>query len=111
MTQSRSEYSGGNGFLIGLITGGAIGAALAIAYGPRVADVRRRVSASAADLGDTATQAYKDVSARVAGAVDGLTAKGQSVRDDVADAIVDGARHVEQFAMAAKTVPTGRRSS
>jgi gas vesicle protein len=109
--QSRSEYGGANAFLIGLIAGGAIGAALAMVYGPRVADLRRRVSASAAGLGDAATRTYDDVSARVAEAVDGLAAKGQSVRDDVAGAIVDSARHVEQFAMAAQTAPGGRRSS
>jgi hypothetical protein len=38
-------------------------------------------------------------------------AHGPSVRDDVADVIADGARHVEQFTMAAKTGPLDRRSS
>jgi len=102
---TRSEYSGGHQFLIGFLAGGAIGAALAMVCAPRVADLRRRVSASTADLGDKATRTYQDVSDRLTGAVDSIAAKGQSVRDDVADAIVDGARHVEHFAMAAKTVP------
>ena len=102
---TRSEYSGGRHFLIGFLAGGAVGAALAMVCAPRVADLRRRVSASTADLGDKATRTYQDVSDRLTGAVDSIAAKGQSVRDDVADAIVDGARHVEHFAMAAKTVP------
>jgi gas vesicle protein len=105
-----SESSGSNRFLIGFIVGGAIGAALAIVCAPRVGDLRRRMSESTADLGDRATRTYQDVSAHVTGAVDGLAAKGKSVRDDVADAVVDGARYVEQFAMAAKSVPIGRRS-
>jgi gas vesicle protein len=108
---TRSEYSGSNRFLIGFIAGGAVGAALAMFCAPRVADLRRRVSASTADLGDNATRTYRDVSARVTGAVDGLRAKGQSVKNDVADAVVEGARHVEQLAMAAKSIPLDRRSS
>jgi gas vesicle protein len=102
---TRSEYGGGHRFLIGFLAGGAIGAALAMLCAPRAADLRRRVSASTADLGDKAARTYEGVSARVTDAVDGIAAKGQSVRDDVADAIADGARHVEHFAMAAKTAP------
>ena len=108
---TRSEYSGSNRFLIGFLAGGAIGAALAMVCAPRIGDLRRRVSTSAADLGDRVTRTCQDVSARVTGAVDGLVANGQSVRDDVADVIADGARHVEQFTMAAKTGPLDRRSS
>jgi len=93
---TRSEYSGSNRFLIGFLAGGAIGAALAMVCAPRIGDLRRRVSTSAADLGDRVTRTCQDVSARVTGAVDGLVANGRSVRDDVADVIADGARHVEE---------------
>lgn len=109
---TRAEYGGNNGFLIGLITGGVIGAGLAIAFAPRLAsELRQRVTASATDLSDAAFQGYQEVSTRIAGVVDGVTAKGQAVRDDVADAVGRGAREVEQFAMASKTVPAPRRSS
>ena len=100
-----------NGFLIGLITGGAIGAGLAIALAPRLAsELRQRMMASATDLRDAASQRYQDVSTRVAGVVDGVTAKGQAVRDEVADAVSRGAREVDKFAVAAKTVPATGRS-
>jgi gas vesicle protein len=107
---SRTEQSGNIGFLIGLITGGVVGAGLAIALAPRLAsELRQRVKESAADLSHAASQGYQEVGARIAAVVDGATAKGQSVRDDVADAVGRGAHEVEQFAMAVKTKP-GRRS-
>jgi gas vesicle protein len=106
-----SENGLNNGFLIGLITGGAIGAGLAIAFAPRLAsELRQRLTASAGDLSHAASQSYQDVSTRIAGVVDGVTARGQAVRDDVADAVGRGAREVEQFAMASKTVPGRKRS-
>jgi len=110
MTLTRFEISA-TGFLIGLVAGSAIGAALAIAGAPRVRDLRRRVSATADDLGDAAVQRYGDVTARVADVLNNVTVKGQAVRDEVAEAIAGGARHVEQVAMAAKTAPAGRRTS
>ena len=98
-----------NGFLVGLIAG-AIGAGLAIALSPRRrAALRQRVKASATGVSDAASHGYQDVSARIAGVVDGVTARGQAARDDVADAVGRGAREVEQFAMASKTVPPPRR--
>ena len=102
-----------NGFLIGLITGGVIGAGLAIALAPRLAsELRQRMAASADDVRDAASRRYQDVSARVANVVDGVAARGQAVRDDVADAVSRGAREVDKFAMVSKTVPgPGRASS
>ena len=101
------EYAGNrhsNGFVYGLIAGGVIGAGLAIAFAPRLAsELRQRVKQSAADLTNAASQKYQDVGARITGVVDGVTAKGQAMRDDVADAVGRGAREVEHFAMASKT--------
>src|SRR5438093_1726435 len=103
---SRTEYGGNSGFLIGLITGGVVGAGLAIALAPRLgSELRQRAKKSAADLRDAASQGYQEAGARIAAVVDGATAKGQAVRDDVADAVGRGARDVEQFAMASKTIP------
>ena len=47
--QTRSENSGNNGFLIGLITGGVIGAGLVMAFAP---DLRKRLKRSAIGLSD-----------------------------------------------------------
>ena len=105
------EKSGSNTFLLGLITGGVIGAGLAIVLAPRLAaELRQRVTASATDLSKAATRRYQDVSTRVAGVVDDVTARGQAVRDNAADAVARRAREVEQFAMASKTIPEPRRS-
>ena len=113
-----SENSGSNGFFIGLVAGGVVGAALAIAFAPKLAsELRRRVAASAADIThaaadwrDAAEKGYQEVNTRIAGVVDSVTARGQTARDHVADAVGRGAREVEQFAMASKTVPEPRRS-
>jgi gas vesicle protein len=108
---TRTESGGNSAFLIGLITGGVIGAGLAIAFAPRLAsELRQRVTESATDLSHAASRGYQEASTRIAGVVDGVTARGQAVRDDVADAVGRGAREVEQFAMASKTVPGRRRS-
>jgi gas vesicle protein len=95
-----------NGFFLGLITGGVIGAILAIALAPKLAaELRQRVTTAAGDAADAATRTYRDASIRVVGAVDEVTARGQAVRDDVADAVGRGARTVEQYAMASKSDP------
>lgn len=98
------------GFWFGLVAGAALGAGLTMYFAPKIgAEIRKRVAASAKDLGNTASGYYDDVSTRVAEAVDELTAKGQEVRDAVADAVsrgahevARGAREVERVADAAK---------
>jgi gas vesicle protein len=107
---TQQQNDGNNSLLIGLIAGVVIGAALAIAFAPRITEVRRRLMASATDLSQAASQRYQEVSTRVAGVVDGVAARGQTVRDDVADAVGRGARQVEQIAMASKTVRPTRQS-
>jgi gas vesicle protein len=108
MMNARAEKN--NGFLLGLVTGGVVGAAL-VALAPRLAaELRRVISDAANDVSDAASRRYRDASTRVAGAVDEATARGQKVRDEVADTVGLGARGVAQFAMAAKTDPDSRRS-
>jgi gas vesicle protein len=104
-TQTRRDHA----FVIGLFTGMAAGAGLAIWLTPRLAsDLRERVADSARNLGQQATEQYQQASARVGEAVDDLTRKGQGVRDDVADAVASGARELERYAIAAKSGRVGR---
>ena len=122
----------GGSFLIGLITGSAIGAGLAIYFAPRLAsELRRRVTDSATGLRNAASEGVQaaanrvaDVVDRVADVADDVTRRGQAARDDVADAVargahevgrgarevVRGAREVEQFARASKTDHSAARS-
>ena len=112
----------GYGFLIGLFTGTAVGAGLAMWLAPRAAsELRQRVADSAKALGNRAAARYQNVNARVADtvvdlakrgqrvrddvadAVGDLAKKGQRVRDDMADAVARGAHEVERIAIAAKT--------
>ena len=103
MMNTRNQNDG-SGFLIGLIVGGAIGAGLAIAFAPKLAkELRERVTASANELGDAAAKTYRDAGSRVSDVMDDVTARGNAVRDEMADAVGRGARQVEKFAMASKS--------
>jgi gas vesicle protein len=86
-------------FLIGLIVGGVAGAGLTMLFAPRAAaELRKRVTDSARNLGRAASDRYQQASTRVGDAVDELTKKGQDVRDDVLEVVVSGAQKVERFA-------------
>jgi len=115
----------GGSFLMGLITGGAIGAGVALYFAPRLAsELRQCVTDSTTDLRNAASEGLQDVATRVADVVDrvanvadDVTRRGQAVRDDVADAVArgahdvgHGAREVEQFARASKTDHSPARS-
>ncbi len=92
------------GFGIGLLAGTFVGAGLIMWLAPRIgSELRERMTRSARNLGDLASERYEQATAHVGEAVNELTRKGQDVRDDVADAVVRGAREVERFATAAKT--------
>lgn len=85
--------------LIGFILGSAVGAVLTMLLAPRVAaELRQRVTTSARKLGRAASDRYQQASARVGGAVDELTRKGQGARDDVLEVVASGAQKVERFA-------------
>ena len=89
---------------IGFLVGTAVGAGLMMWLAPRAAsELRKRVTDSAKDLRQKASDRYQQASARVGEAVDDVTRKGQGLRDDVADTVVRGAREVERYAAAAKT--------
>ncbi len=71
---------------------------------PRAAsELRTRVTDSARALRHRAASGYQQAGTRVEEVVDALTAKGQHVRDDVADAVARGADQVSRQATAMKT--------
>ena len=115
--QDNNTNHGGS-FLLGLITGSAIGAALAVYFAPRLAlELRQRVTDSTTGLRNAASERFQGVATRVADVADDVTRRGQAARDDVADAVARGAhevgrgaREVEQFAMASKTDHSAARS-
>ena len=83
------------GFVFGLVTGAALGAGLALYFAPKMAaEIHKRVSDSARDLGDTAAGYYEAVSGRVSDAVDDIASRGQKARDAAADVVARGAREV-----------------
>ena len=103
MTLHTEEHRG-HGFAIGLLTGTFVGAGLALWLAPRMAaELRQRVTDSARALGRQASEHYEQTTSRVGGAVSELTRKGQDLRDDVADAVAQGAHEVERYATAAKS--------
>jgi gas vesicle protein len=87
------------GFLTGLVMGGVVGAGLAMWLAPRAAaEIKARATDSAKTLGNAVSERYRDAGRRVTEAVDGLTRKGQGLRDDVCDAVVRTAQDVEHGA-------------
>ena len=87
------------GFLFGLVTGAAIGTALAMYFSPKTgSEIRRRVAASAKDLGDTAAEYYEEAGTRVGDAVEDLTSRGRKAREAAADVVARGAHNVARGA-------------
>jgi len=111
--------------LLGLITGSAVGAGLAIYFSPRLAlELRQRVTDATTGFRNAASDGFQsaatraaDVVERVADVADDITRRGQAARDDVADAVARGAhevgrsaREVEHFAKASKSEHGAARS-
>ena len=95
----HSQENDHPGFLFGLVTGAALGAGLAMYFAPKIgSEIRKRVAASAKDLGDTASEYYEQVSTRVADAAEELTSRGQKVRDAAGDVVARGAHEVARGA-------------
>jgi gas vesicle protein len=105
-TQEPRDYR----FVLGLLTGTVVGAGLAIWFAPLASEVRDRMTESARSLRKRASEQYQQASEGVGDAIDGLTRKGQDVRDDLADAVARGAHEVERYATAAKSDRAAPRS-
>jgi gas vesicle protein len=98
-------------FLIGLAVGGLAGAGLAMWLAPRAAaEIKARAVNSAKDFGDAVSERYRGARLRATETVDGLSRKGQGLRDDACDTVVRaaqeieaGARNVQHRATDAKT--------
>ena len=99
-TQASRDYS----FVVGLVAGTVVGAGLMMWLAPQTgAELRQRATDSARSLGRRASGRYQQVSTRAAEAVDDLISRGEDVRDGVAEAVAQGAREVERYAVAAKS--------
>jgi len=99
------------GFLAGLAVGSVVGAGLTLLLAPRAAaEIKERAAGSAKQLGDAVSERYRDARLRVTGAVDGLTRKGQGVRDDVLDTVVHGAQEVERGAQSVQRLATDAKT-
>jgi gas vesicle protein len=91
-------------FALGLAAGTAIGAGLMMWLAPRVAgEIRERLNASADAFGRSAAERYEQATARAGAMVDELNARGNTVRDDLADAVANGAHEVERVARNARS--------
>jgi hypothetical protein len=98
-------------FVIGLAVGSLAGAGLAMWLAPRAAaEIRARAFDSAKSLGDAVSERYRGARLRVTETVDGLSRKGQGLRDDACDTVVraaqeveSGARGLQHYATDAKT--------
>lgn len=98
-------------FTAGLALGSLIGAGLAMWLAPRAAaEIKARAVGSAKHLGDAVSERYQDARLRVSGAVDGMTRKGQGVRDGMLDTVVHGAQEVERGAQGVQRYATDAKA-
>jgi len=98
-------------FVTGLAVGSLVGVGLAMLLAPRAAaEIKERAVGSAKNLGNVMTERYRDARLRVTGAVDGLTRKGQGVRDGVLDTVVHGAQEVERGAQSVQRHATDAKT-
>jgi len=103
MTPDTQTRYRGPGFLIGLMTGAAVGAGLTLWLTPRAAaEARSRATNSARSVRDYAADQYRETTTRIASVVEDLTNAAQGVRDNAADAVVRVAHRVERTAKATK---------
>lgn len=104
MTNEHDGRNGrGNDFLMGLLTGGIVGAALGMFFAPRAAAELRHLADSATRLGAAASERYRQASTRVGEAVDEFAEKGRAAGGKVLDAVARGAHDVERYATDART--------
>ena len=95
----HAQESHDPGFVLGLVAGVALGTGLTMYFAPKIgSEIRKRVAASAKDLGDTASEYYEEVSTRVGDAVEELASRGQKARNVAADVIARGAHEVARGA-------------
>lgn len=66
-------------------------------------EIRERLNAKADAFGRGAAERYDQAPARAGAVVDEWSARGNSVRDDRADAVANGAHEVERVARNAKS--------
>jgi len=98
-------------FVTGLAVGSVVGAGLAMLLAPRAAaEIKERAAGSAKQLGEAVSERYRDARLRVTGAVEGLTRKGQGVRDGVLDTVVHGAQEVERGAQGVQRYATDAKT-
>jgi gas vesicle protein len=110
MDERASDTRGGR-FVMGLVVGGALGAGLALLLAPRAAaEIKARAVDSAKNLGNVVSGRYRDARHRVSDAVDGLTRRGQALRDDACDTVVHGAHEVEAGAQAVQRYATDAKT-
>ena len=87
-----------HGFVIGLLTGGVLGAGVGWMLAPRLSAFGRQTADSVRSLGAAANDRYQQAGERMTAVVDDLTEKGQDFRDQMSDAVIHGARAVEHQA-------------
>ena len=108
---AQTQEHGNHNFVIGLLTGTFVGAGLAMWLAPRTAsELRQRITKSATNFGQRASEQYEHANARVGEAVDEITRKGEGVRDQVADTVARGAHEVERGAKQVEHYATAAKS-
>ena len=105
--RAETEAASGGSFMMGLLTGVAIGAGLGLLLAPKTgAELRSRLSARAGDLADTASDAYRRVADRAGDFASRGREAGREMFDKARDTAARTADQAERFARdAASGIP------
>jgi gas vesicle protein len=91
----RTGSNGGGSFMLGLLAGTAIGAALGLLFAPKSGgELRRELSVRAGDMADTASDVYETAAERAMDVVD----RGREVFDRTRDVVARTADEAERYA-------------
>ena len=108
MTNEPASETRDHRFLVGLIAGAVLGAGLGMLFAPRAAlELRRKLAGSAEGIRKAASERYHQAGDRLGAAAVEVAAKGQAMRDSLADSVVRGAQKVEAGAQNVQQYATG----
>jgi gas vesicle protein len=99
-------------FLTGLAVGSIVGAGLAMWLAPRAAaEIKARAAATAKTVGDAVSERYRGARLRATEVVDGISRKGQALRDDACEAVARAAQTVESGARDVRDLATNAKTN
>jgi gas vesicle protein len=104
----RFEESNGGGFMIGLLAGTVVGAALGILFAPKAGfEIRNQLSDQAGKIADQASKGYRRAADTAASWADKGRQKTQEAYDRTREAVSRGSEEAERYVREVTSSPSG----